>query len=91
MLMKTVFLEVPNWDYRIIMQYCDVGKTKAYEIMDVCRKKFNGAIRFVPSCVKRDAVLSYLGTSIERELYIASQIEREKYEKRLHERELQER
>ena len=66
---KTLLLK-PNWNYKAVMSYCDCGTTKAYEIMAHCRKEYGGTIRHLPNCVRRDSVLAFLGTTIERELEI---------------------
>ena len=66
----------PHWNYQDICIYCECRKSKAYEIIKVVKEKFNGSIRFNPSCVKRDSVLAFLGTSIERELYVKNLKER---------------
>lgn len=52
------------------MSYLEVGRTKAYEIIKAVKRFYNGAVPNETSWVKRDSVLNYLGTSIERELYI---------------------
>lgn len=63
-------LLIPHWNAKQIMAYVDCKKTKAYEIMATVKKFYNGTIIGLPSCVKRDSVLVYLGTSIEHENYI---------------------
>ena len=65
----------PMWTVADVMAYVGCKKTKAYEIMARCKKRFNGSIPNEPSVVTRDSVLNYYGTSIEREFYI-----KEKYE-----------
>lgn len=62
-------LSKPHFDYHDVMTYIGCGKTKAYEVMKICRRKYNGAIPHEPQCVTRDSVLVYLGSSIEREVY----------------------
>lgn len=62
-------LEKPVWDYHDVMEYCGVKKSKAYQIMAVCKEKLNGAVLFNKHAVKRDSVLEYCGTDIEREAY----------------------
>ena len=71
---KKDLLEKPVWNYYDVMFYCHVRKTKAYEIMTICRKELNGAVRFNPHGVKRDSVLEYLGTTIEKEIYVLKNV-----------------
>lgn len=65
----------PAWTYKDVMAYCQVQKSKAFQIMEIVRKQFNGSVLFNPHVVKRDSVLAYMGTSIERERYIIRQLE----------------
>lgn len=74
--MRDELLLKPHWDYVDICMYVGCQKSKAYQIMHIVRKKFNGSIRHESSYVKRDSVLEYLETSIERETYIKDLIER---------------
>lgn len=67
---KKELLGKPVWSYKDVMEYCEVKKSKAYEIIAVCKKELNGAVRFNPHGVRRDSVLKYLDTEIEREDYI---------------------
>ena len=60
----------PHWDYVDICVYVGCKKSKAYQIIDKCKKELGGSIRFNPHCVTRDSVIAYCGSSIERELYI---------------------
>ena len=62
-----------NWNAQNIMDYVGCGKSKAYEIISTVKKFYGGAIIDLPSCVQRDKVLVYLGTSIEREIYILNE------------------
>lgn len=62
------------WTYKDIMAYCLVRKSKAFEIMKFCKEQLNGAVRFNPHVVKRDSVLEYMGTDIEREMYVLRKI-----------------
>lgn len=66
---KKQLLETPVWDYKAVMFYCGVKKSKAYEIMKICKQQLNGTVRFNEHAVKRDSVLAYLNTDIEREAY----------------------
>ena len=62
------------WDYKDVMSYCGVKKSKAYEIIKVCKEKFGGSVLFNKHGVKRDSVLAYCGTDIEREGYVLKNI-----------------
>ena len=68
----------PHWNVHDVCDYLDCKKTKAYEVMKICKKEHNGMIRFNSSCVTRDSVLTYLKTSIERELYINEELQKRK-------------
>lgn len=74
---KQELLEKPVWTFYDVMFYCEVRKTKAYEIMKVCKEQLNGAVRFNPHGVKRDSVLAYLGTDIEREAFISKSVHKQ--------------
>lgn len=65
----------PCWTYKDVMAYCQVQKSKAFQIIDLVKKQFNGSVLFNPHVVKRDSVLAFRGTSIERERYIIKQLE----------------
>lgn len=60
----------PHWDCADIKAYIGCEKSKAYEIINAVKKFYGGAVIGLPSCVQRDKVLVFLGTSIERETYI---------------------
>ena len=69
--MKTKnLLKKPHWNYRNVMEYCEVKTTKAYEIMKIVRKEYGGTIKHLPDCVRRNSVLTFLGTTLEEELKI---------------------
>ena len=69
-LTKLEMLEMPCWTYHEVMAYCHVKKSKAFEIIKVCKEQLNGSVRFEKHLVKRDSVLAYLQTDIEREMYM---------------------
>lgn len=71
---KQELLSTPCWDYKAIMFYCGVKKSKAFEIMKICKEQLNGAVRFNTHVVKRDSVLAYLDTDIEKECYVLKNI-----------------
>lgn len=72
---RTQLLSMPTYTYHEVMKMCQVKKSKAFQIMEIVRKQFNGSVLFNPHVVKRDSVLAYMGTSIERERYIIKQLE----------------
>ena len=49
------------------MLYCNVKKSKAFEIIAFCKKELNGAPLFKMSGVRRDSVLEYMSTTIDKE------------------------
>lgn len=65
----------PIRTYKEVMLYTGYKKSKAFTIMKTCREKLNGKVMFNVHAVKRDSVLAYCGTDIERERYVISQIE----------------
>lgn len=71
---KQEMLEMPVWTFRQVMEYCGVKRSKAYEIIKVCKEKLNGTVRFNPHGVKRNSVLEYMGTSIEQEAYVLKNV-----------------
>ena len=74
------------WNYKDIKTYLGIGTTKAYELMAVCRKKYNGTIKELPNCVKRDSFLAMLGTNAIHELEIIREGGKRSYEKVIQER-----
>lgn len=74
---KQDLLLQPVWDYHDVMEYCGVKKSKAFEIIKVCKTQLNGTVRFNKHGVKRDSVLEYMGSDIERETYILKQLEKQ--------------
>lgn len=71
---KKELLEMPVWTYKEVMLYCNVKKSKAYEIIKTCKEKLNGSVRFNTHGVKRNSVLEYMGTSIEQEAYVLKNV-----------------
>lgn len=63
-------LQKPHWSAKDIADFTGFGKTKAYEIMQIVRKEYGGTIKHLPSFVRRDSVLAFLGTSVETEIRI---------------------
>ena len=74
---KKEMLEMPCWSFHEVMEYCGVKKSKAFEIIKVCKERLNGVVRFNKHGVKRDSVLEYMGSDIERETYILKQLEKQ--------------
>ena len=63
------------------MDYIGCKKSKAYQIINKVKKFYDGAIKDLPSYVKRDSVLVYLGSSLERELYILELMKGKRWKK----------
>lgn len=74
--MKKDLLKSPIWNYKAVMEYIGCERTKAFEIMKKVKRFYNGAVPDLNEYVKRDALLNYLGSSIERELYIDNLIKK---------------
>ena len=67
---KIELLSKGLWDIHDICEYLDVKKSKGYELMKLAKEKYNGAVKFNSSVVKRDSVLALMGLSVEREVYV---------------------
>lgn len=78
---KQELLLTPIWNYKQVMAYTGWKKSKAYEVMKICKEKFGGAVRFNDHAVKRDSVLAYMGSDVEREAYIIKTLGDKDYEK----------
>lgn len=80
--LKQLFIKTA-WDYKDIMAYCKVKKTKAFEIIKFCKENLNGKVLFREdkAVTKRDSVLEYCGSSIERERYVLKQLDEEQEKK----------
>ena len=65
----------PVFNYRDVMAYCGVKKSKAFEIMKLCKEKLNGTVLFNKHAVKRNSVLEYMGTSLEQESYVLQHVD----------------
>lgn len=80
---KRELLTKPVWNYHDVMAYCKVKKTKAFEIIKFCKENLNGEVVFreKEAVVRRDSVLEYCGSSIERERYVLKQLEEEQEQK----------
>ena len=74
---KKELLETPCWNYHHVMAYCGVKKSKSFEIIKICKEQLNGSVLFNKHLVKRDSVLAYMGTDIERENYILRTLTKE--------------
>ena len=73
-MIKQDLLLNPCWTYKDIMLYCGVKKSKAHEIMNICKKQFNGSVLFNKHVVKRDSVLEYMGTTLEHEAIVLKHV-----------------
>lgn len=73
-------LSCPAWTYKQVMLYCNTKKSKAFEIIALCKQRLNGSVTFDKHKVKRDSVLAYCGSSIERERYVIAQLEKQEQE-----------
>ena len=67
----------PTWSYHDVMAYCGVKKSKAFQIINFCKKELNGKVIFNDHAVKRDSILAFMQTDIERERYVIKQLEKE--------------
>ena len=70
-------LLTPNWSYKDVMAYTGWKKSKAYLIIDICKRELNGEVMFEKHKVKRNSVLAYMNTSVEEELMIIKKLEQE--------------
>ena len=68
-------LAIPCWNYKQVMQYTGYKKSKAFEVIAICKEKLNGKVMFNDHVVKRNAVLAYMGSSIEQEKCVIKQLE----------------
>lgn len=71
---KIVLLTKPYWNYKDIMFYVEVKKTRAYGIMGECKNHHDGIIRYMGDCVTADSVMSFLGTTREKEIKLIREI-----------------
>lgn len=76
----TNLMLTPTWSYKEIMLYCHVKKSKAFLIMKACKEKLNGKVLFNEHKVKRDSVLAYAGSSIEREKLVNRELRQKENE-----------
>ena len=65
---RTELLQKPIWSYHDICEYVKCKTTKAIELKKIAISKFNGAVKYLPNMVKRNAVLEMLGTTFEEEI-----------------------
>lgn len=70
-------LAIPCWNYKQVMQYTGYKKSKAFEVIAICKEKLNGKVMFNDHVVKRNAVLAYMGSSVEQEKVVIKQLEDE--------------
>lgn len=69
---KLEILKKAILDYKDIMAFCEVGQTKAHEIMRVCKTHYSGALKFESKYITCESLMAYLGTSREKELRLLS-------------------
>ncbi|MBP3713365.1 MAG: hypothetical protein J6I69_02210 [Bacilli bacterium] len=58
----------PFLNNKEVCEILGISKSGAYEVMNVCRKKFNGAIVLRPSDILTESLMNYLGTTTKKEL-----------------------
>ena len=68
-------LVMPTYSYKEVMQMTGTCKSKAFEIMKICKEKLNGKVLFNEHAITRNSLLAYLGSSIEQERYVIKQLE----------------
>ena len=80
---KRELLTKPVWTYKDVKAYTGFKKTKAFEIIKFCKENLNGKVIFreKEAVVKRDSILEYNSSSIEREKYVLKQLEEEQEKK----------
>lgn len=71
-----ILLLKPHWTAKNISSYTGYGLTKSYEIMAICRQKYNGTLKDLPDCVSRDSVMAFLGTTAKREIDLYRDLQR---------------
>lgn len=71
-------LAKPNYDLKDVMKFTGFAKSKANEIMRVCKEKLNGKVLFENHKITRNSLLAYMGSSIEQERYVIKQLEEAK-------------
>lgn len=69
-------LAKPNYDLKDVMRFTGYCKSKANEIMRVCKEKLNGKVLFNDHAITRNSLLAWLGTSFEVENYNIKQLEK---------------
>ena len=54
------------FNYKDVMEIVGCKTTKAYSIMKVCRRVYNGTIKYEPSLITAESLFAYLGTSRQK-------------------------
>lgn len=67
---KKEIIEKPVIGYKEIMVYCDCSKSKAYDIMFTCKKKYDGMSVFDKNKITTESLMKLLGTTREKEARI---------------------
>lgn len=57
-------LIIPCYSKKDIMELADVGSTAAFEIMRVCKEKFNGSIKDRPQVITARSYWAYCGDDL---------------------------
>ena len=78
---KQELLSTPVWGLKDLMDYLGVkSKTTGIKIKERAHKEFNGRVPYGSRYVKRDAILSLIGTTAKHELEIINEEELQKRE-----------
>lgn len=67
---KKEVIEKPVIGYKEIMVYCDCSKSKAYDILFTCKKKYDGMSAFDKNKITTESLMKLLGTTREKEARI---------------------
>ena len=71
---KVKLLAKASWSAKDIAKYVECSENKARKIMKIAIKDFNGRLKYEISAVRVDAIMNYLGTTREREIFIIQEI-----------------
>ena len=88
---KKEVIEKPVIGYKEIMVYCDCSKSKAYDIMFTCKKKYDGMSAFdknkitteslMKNKITTESLMKLLGTTREKEAEILGKTNNENLQK----------
>ena len=65
---KEKYLLKASYDFKDVMALAECKKTKAYEVMEACRKRYRGSIPGRPGAITARSYWEYQGTTIEQEI-----------------------